>query len=175
MNTQNDFANDLAQMALQEEYLQFETFTPDTAWQLGTRLKEAVSALGRMVAIDISLTGQPLFFFAMPGTTPDNVDWIRRKKNVVHRFQRSSYAINREEKRSGGTLLQKSGMNPSDHAAAGGCFPIRLRGGGFIGTITVSGLPQRIDHNIIVEVLAAWLNQPLSKLALFETDQDLDA
>jgi uncharacterized protein (UPF0303 family) len=175
MESITELTNDLTQLALQEEHLQFETFTPDTAWQLGTRLKTAVEALGKAVAIDISLTGQPLFFFAMPGTTPDNVDWIRRKKNVVHRFQRSSYAINREEKKSGGTLLQKSGMNSQDHAAAGGCFPVRLRGGGFIGTITVSGLPQRIDHNIIVEVLAAWLNQPLSKLALFDTNQDLDA
>jgi uncharacterized protein (UPF0303 family) len=38
--------------------------------------------------------------------------------------------------------------------------------GTFVGTITISGLPQREDHNVVVEVLANWLNQPLSELAL---------
>lgn len=175
MESQTELTNDLAQLALQEEHLQFDAFTPDTAWQLGTRLKKAVEAQGEAVAIDIALTGQPLFFFAMPGTTPDNVDWIRRKKNIVNRFQRSSYALNREEKLSGGTLMQKSGLDRRDYVAAGGCFPIRVRGAGYVGTITISGLPQRIDHSIIVDVLAEWLNQPLDKLALHNTTHDPDA
>ena len=174
MESISELTSDLAQIALQEEHLQFEAFTPETAWQLGTALKKVVEASGKAVAIDIALTGQPLFFFAMPGTTPDNVDWIRRKKNVVHRFQRSSYALNREEKKSGGTLLQKAGLDPHDYAAAGGCFPIRLRGTGFIGTITISGLPQRIDHSIIVDVLAQWFNQPLHELALADTIHNPD-
>src|SRR5215216_3130053 len=84
---------DLERIALQEQRLQFERFDGITAWALGTRLKEAAVARGVAVAIDIQLHGQPLFFYAMPGTTPDNVDWIRRKRNVVMRFQRSSYAV----------------------------------------------------------------------------------
>jgi uncharacterized protein (UPF0303 family) len=35
-----------------------------------------------------------------------------------------------------------------------------------IGTITVSGLPQRADHELIIEVLAELLEQPLKELAL---------
>ena len=168
MNSQNDHTDDLARIALQEDQLQFDTFSPETAWQLGIRLKQAVEALGKAVAIDIQLTGQPLFFVAMPGTTPDNVDWIRRKRNVVHRYQRSSYAIGLELQQKN-TTLEDRGLNVRDHAAAGGCFPIRLRGTGFIGTVTISGLPQREDHNVVVAVLANWLNVPLHNLAL--TDQ----
>ena len=165
--------DDLARMALQEEHLQFDVFNPDTAWQLGTRLKEAVEARGKAAAIDIQFFGQPLFFCAMPGTTPDNVDWIRRKRNVVERFHRSSYAMRLMLRRKGITLLEQSGLLLRDHATAGGCFPILLRGTGCIGTIAVSGLPMRDDHNVIVEVLATWLNQPLSDLALGTAD-DMD-
>ena len=93
--------DDLARLALQEEQLQFDTFSLDTVWQLGTRLKEAIEARGKAAAIDIQFFGQPLFFYAMPGTTPDNVDWIRRKRNVVQRFHRSSYAIRLELRKKG--------------------------------------------------------------------------
>ena len=165
--------DDLARLALQEEQLQFDTFSPDAAWQLGTRLKEAIEARGKAAAIDIQLFGQPLFFYAMPGTTPDNIDWIRRKRNVVQRFHRSSYAIRLELRKKGLTLTEQSGLLLRDHATAGGCFPILLRGTGCIGTIAVSGLPMRDDHNVIVEVLAAWLNCPAGELVLGPAD-DMD-
>ncbi|MBO0949400.1 heme-degrading domain-containing protein [Fibrella sp. HMF5405] len=156
---------DLARIALQEEQLQFDTFTADIAWQLGTLLKQAVEALGKAVVIDIQLAGHPLFFYAMPGTTPDNTDWVRRKRNAVLHFHRSSYALGLELKQKQTTLQDKTGLDLRDYATHGGSFPIRLRGT-FVGTITISGLPQRDDHSVIVAVLTNWLNQPLSELAL---------
>ncbi|QDK79322.1 heme-degrading domain-containing protein [Spirosoma sp. KCTC 42546] len=157
---------DLARIALQEQQLQFDAFTHDTAWQLGTRLKESVEARGKAVAIDIQFMGQPLFFFAMPGTTPDNVDWIRRKRNVVLRYHRSSYAVGLELKKNQTTLMDKAGLPDRDYAPHGGCFPLWIRGTGCMGTLTISGLPQREDHNVLVDVLATWLNHPIRELAL---------
>lgn len=157
---------DLARIALQEERLQFRTFDSATAWALGTRLRAAAEARGVAVAIDIQLTGQPLFFTAMPGTTPDNVDWIRRKRNVVLRFHRSSYAVGLQLHQQQTTLTEQVGVEARDYAPHGGCFPLLLRGTGCVGTITVSGLPQRDDHELIVEVLAELLEQPLKELAL---------
>lgn len=165
--------NDLALLALQEEQLQFDTFSAETAWQIGNRLKEAVEARGKAAAIEIQLTDFPLFYCAMPGTTPDNGDWIRRKRNVVQRFHRSSYAMRLVLRQKQITLTEQSGLSLRDHATAGGCFPILLRGTGCIGTIAVSGLPMREDHNVIVEVLANWLGKPLSELVLGPVD-DMD-
>ncbi|ARK09789.1 heme-degrading domain-containing protein [Fibrivirga algicola] len=156
---------DLTQLALQEAHLQFDTFTADTAWQLGTLLKQAVEKRGNAVAIDIQLVGQPLFFYAMPGTTPDNIDWVRRKRNTVLHFHRSSYAMGLELTQKKATLQEKIGLDLRNYATHGGSFPIRLRGT-FIGTITISGLPQRDDHSVIVAVLADWLGRPLTDLAL---------
>ena len=159
---------DLERIALQEQRLQFERFDATTAWALGVRLKEAAETHAVAVAIDIQLHGQPLFFYAMPGTTPDNVDWIRRKRNVVLRFQRSSYAVGLQLQQQQTTLETKIGVDARDYAPHGGCFPLKLLGTGCIGTITVSGLPQRQDHELVVEVLAALLGQPLNELALEE-------
>lgn len=157
---------DIEQIALQEQRLQFERFDATTAWELGTLLKTAAEQRGVAVAIDIQLHGQPLFFFAMPGTTPDNVDWIRRKRNTVQRFHKSSYAMGLQLKQRGTRLDENFGISPIDYATAGGCFPLILRGTGCVGTITVSGLPQREDHNLVVEALAEMLGQPLDQLAL---------
>ena len=159
---------DLDRIALQEQRLQFERFDATTAWTLGARLKDAAEARGFAVAIDIQLHGQPLFFYAMPGTTPDNVDWIRRKRNVVMRFQRSSYAVGLQLQQQQTTLEKQLHVDPRDYAPHGGCFPLKLIGTGCIGTITVSGLPQRQDHELVVEVLAELLGQPLHELALDE-------
>ena len=148
---------DLAKIALQERRLQFKHFDSEMAWALGTALKAAAEKRQVAVAIDIELHGHPLFSYAMPGITPDNWDWIRRKRNVVKRYHRSSYAIGLKHERAGTTLQSWTGLDPKDYAAHGGCFPILLIGTGCVGTITVSGLPQRDDHMLVVSVLQEYL------------------
>lgn len=157
---------DLERLALQEDRLQFAAFDAAAAWEIGGRLRAAAASRGAAVSIDIHLNGQALFFTAMPGTTPDNADWIRRKRNVVQRFFRSSYAVGLQLRQQQTSLEEKFAAEPRDYAAHGGCFPIRVRGTGVVGTLTVSGLPQRADHELIVAVLADWLGQPLAELAL---------
>jgi uncharacterized protein (UPF0303 family) len=149
--------NDLEKIAQQEKRLQFKSFDAETAWAIGAALKTAAEKRGAKVAIDIQLHGHPLFAYAMPGTTPDNLDWIRRKRNVVRRYHRSSYAIGLTHQRNETTLQSKTGLDLKDYAPHGGCFPILLEGTGCVGTITVSGLPQREDHALVVEVLQDYL------------------
>jgi uncharacterized protein (UPF0303 family) len=158
--------SDLEKIALQEKRLQFKTFDAEAAWAIGSALKAAAEKRGAAVAIDIQLLGHPLFAYAMPGTTPDNLDWIRRKRNVVQRYHRSSYAIGLTHQRNQTTLQSKTGLDLKDYAPHGGCFPILLAGTGCIGTITVSGLPQREDHELVVSVLQEYLNLTKEILAL---------
>lgn len=161
-----DLQRDLARLALQEERLVFEQFDPTVAWTLGSRLKAAAEARRGAIAIDIQFMGFPLFYYAMPGTSPDNHDWLRRKRNVVCRFHTSSYAVARNLERRGTTLAERYGLEARDFAAAGGGFALRVRGTGVVGTVCVSGLPAREDHGLIVQVLAEMLGQDLAELAL---------
>ena len=151
---------DLEKVAQQERLLIFESFDETTAWQLGTTLREMAELAGLSVTIDIRRGDDCLFFTAMKGTTPVNADWARRKRNLVNIFQRSSYALG---------LARANGedvpADDEDHAAHGGCFPIRVAGAGFVGTATVSGLPQREDHILVVEGLSKLLNVDLGESA----------
>lgn len=161
-----DFDHDLARIVEQERRLRFPRFDAGTAWEIGARLKAAAETRGTAVTIEIRLAGQTLFFYAMNGTAPVNADWARRKRNVAELHGRSSYAVGLTLKRDGESLEEKLGLPARDYAAHGGSFPLALEGAGPVGTITVSGLPQREDHALIVAVLADYLGLPSTELAL---------
>jgi uncharacterized protein (UPF0303 family) len=158
--------SDVERIALQEKRLRFKSFDSPTAWTIGSALKSAAERRQVAVAIEIQLQGHTLFSFAMPGMTPDNWDWIRRKRNVVMRYHRCSYAIGLRNELAHTTLQAKTGLDLKDYAAHGGCFPILLEGTGCVGTITVSGLPQRDDHNLVVSVIQDYLQLTGERLAL---------
>jgi uncharacterized protein (UPF0303 family) len=158
--------HDLERIALQEKRLRFKEFNADVAWALGTALKAAAEELRVIVVIDIQLHGFPLFSYAMVGATPDNWEWIRRKRNVVLRYHRSSYAIGLKHERAQTTLQSTVGLDLKDYSTHGGSFPINLEGTGCVGAITVSGLPQREDHELVVSVLQNYLQLRGEDLAL---------
>lgn len=154
---------DLAAIATQERELCFSRFDEDVAWTLGSRLRTMAVARKAGVVIDVRRFGQPLFYCALGGTTPDNAEWVRRKSNLVARFHRSSYRLGLE---MGTSLFEKYALSMADFAAHGGSFPICVQAAGAIGSITVSGLPQRADHELVVEALCVELGKDYGKLAL---------
>jgi uncharacterized protein (UPF0303 family) len=161
-----DIEQDLKRIALQEERLRFGRFDSGVAWDLGLALKAAADKRGVGVAIDVSTPSYTLFSHSMQGATPDNADWVRRKRNVTLRFHRSSYAIGLELQRDKRTLEERHGLKADDYMAHGGCFPIRLAGPTCIGAITISGLPQREDHDLLTRTLAAFLEVKAKDIAL---------
>ncbi|WDD94307.1 heme-degrading domain-containing protein [Burkholderia sp. FERM BP-3421] len=163
-----DIALDLQTIVTQERTLVFPHFDAGRAWALGVQLHALASARGQAVAIDVRTFGQPLFYAALDGATPDNADWVRRKSNVVAHFRCSSYAVGLRLRQAGATLADKHGLANADHAPYGGAFPLTVAGAGVIGSITVSGMPQRRDHALVVEALCAQLGHAYDTLALPE-------
>ncbi|MGD0731233.1 MAG: heme-degrading domain-containing protein [Terracidiphilus sp.] len=157
---------DLDRVALQERELRLPELNPRLAWELGLRLRTLAAERGLPVVIDVRRFGQPLFYAALEGTTPDNAEWVRRKGNVVARFHRSSYAVGLSIKAKNDTLLDKYGLALADYAPHGGSFPLNVEGAGVVGSVTVSGLPQRADHELVVEALCAMLGHEFAELKL---------
>jgi uncharacterized protein (UPF0303 family) len=147
----------LAELAAQEDELQFATFTNDDAWELGTALVAAARRQQAPVAIDISRNHHQLFHAALPGATPDNAAWIQRKTRVVDRFGHSTLYMRQSSIERGTTFEAEFGLDPDRYAAHGGGFPILVRSVGPIGVVVVSGLPQLDDHRMVVAALRAQL------------------
>lgn len=160
---------DLAKIAEQEQRLRFQDFNADTAWKLGNRLKANAEARGVAVTIEIRVAKETVFFFAMHGVNPSNADWARRKRNVVELLWRSSYGVGLSLQEEESSLEAKMGLSLRDYTAHGGSFPVQVEGVGVIGTATVSGLPQREDHVMLVEEIAAMCGVPLAEVAFLKT------
>ncbi|MBX8536765.1 heme-degrading domain-containing protein [Pseudomonas cichorii] len=156
---------DLQRIAVQEKVLQFKAFNNAAAWALGLRLKTLCEEAGLSTTIEIRLARETVFFYAMPGTASCNADWARRKRNVVELMGQSSYRVGLSFE-DGHSLESSMALSPRDYACHGGSFPLQVEGVGFIGVVTVSGLPQRQDHALVVQVLAEMCGVKLSDVAL---------
>ena len=62
--------------------------------------------------------------------------------------------------------LERYGLPVGDYAAHGGSFPLNVESAGIIGAVTVTGLTQREDHELVVEALCALLGRDYQSLKL---------
>jgi uncharacterized protein (UPF0303 family) len=157
---------DIARIAQQERRLRFASFDEQTAWDLGSRLRALALARGVAVTIEVRVGRETVFVCSMPGTSPANADWARRKRNTVEMLSRSSYGVGRALELEESSLELKMGLPMRDYASHGGSVPIFLTSGACIGAATVSGLPQREDHELVIEGLSAMCGVGFDELAL---------
>ncbi|KAF8740336.1 heme-degrading, partial [Rhizoctonia solani] len=116
----------------------------------------------RGIVVSIStFTGHTLFACTVGAeseVTPDNWVWVEGKRNVVKRFNHSSYYMGRKLAAAGKTQ-EAANLPFPEYATHGGAFPVWLQNAPSspVAVIVVSGLPQRDDHMIIVETLREYI------------------
>jgi uncharacterized protein (UPF0303 family) len=145
---------DLKQIAEQECLLHFASFSAETAWAVGNALRAEALARKAGMTFEIQIAGRTLFACSTDGAAPGQADWIRRKRNVVMRFGRSSYAVGLQLQLEGKTIEERHGLTLTDYAMHGGGVPIFLKGTGLVGSVVSSGLDQRTDHSLVVKAMA---------------------
>lgn len=143
----------------QEERLQFETFNNNDAWNIGSAIALRAIEENLPIAIDITLNGYQLFRYGCIGSNLHNDKWMKRKMNTVNTVHKSSIhagailALNELDMKNNWYL------DPMEYAQVGGGFPIIIRGTGVVGTICVSGLPDYLDHQVIIDALEEYLGE----------------
>lgn len=148
------------QIALCEQHreqLRFASFDADDAWALGNALYRNAERKGFALAIEVNVNNLCMFSALMPGATAENIDWVRRKRNMVAFLGISSWAAGLMLQSRQTTLALRYGLSLRDYAAFGGSYPLYLTSGCQIGSVTVSGAPQRDDHNLVLETLREML------------------
>lgn len=153
----------IAILRKQEQLSQFSGFSEEIAFDLGSTVYTVARVNRAPVVVDIRTPDRILFHAAMPGSVPDNDNWVRRKSNVVMRYHQSSLLFGDTLALKGREINADMGINLHDYAAHGGSFPLRVKKTGVIGAITVSGLPQVEDHLMVIEALAQYLKVDLPR------------
>lgn len=142
----------------QERQLQFKAFSNEAALKLGlTILEMAKNDEYGPIAVCVEMNGTPLFMHLMAGTNLDNVAWLGRKKRVVDRCQHSSLYMGLEFAAKGEDFNEL--LDKNEYQALGGAFPLIIKDVGVVGSVTVSGLPDRMDHKLCVEGIKRFIEQ----------------
>ena len=115
-------AEDIAAVIEQEAALAFQSFDEATAFAVGSAIRERGLKDRLPIVVDIRTWDRPLFYAALPGSSADNANWARRKRNVVQTFLRSTYRMVLEQQRPDRTFKPGAGLDIKDYVLAGGGF-----------------------------------------------------
>ena len=143
----------IARIEAEISELQFPHFSKDDSLNLGLLLVELGKTRRLPIAIDITKGEQVLFHVALDGATPDNEHWIRAKQRAAARYEIPSLLVGLRGRLRGGRIEDQGWFDESLYAPHGGSFPVYVAGVGAVASVTVSGLPQQQDHNLVVEAL----------------------
>lgn len=144
----------------QEERLQFERFSYNDAWTLGSIVARKARERNLPILCEIRINGFEVFRFVNEGAKLHNALWAERKFRTVELIQRSSLrALYMPAVGEDDLFSDLQHFDRGEYALLGGGFPIRLKGTGMIGSIAISGLPHTEDHELIVESMSEYLGK----------------
>lgn len=133
--------------------IELDTFSNTIAMDMGIRIAELARSRNQAIAVEISRLNQTVFLYVEDGLPADKHNWLRRKANVSKYFEESSLAVRHTLEKRGMSLEKPFGLDEKDYIAKGGSIPVFVKNAGLIATITVSGLRDFEDHDIIIEAL----------------------
>ena len=133
--------------------IELDAFSNTIAMDMGIRIVELARSRNQAIAIEISRLNQSVFLYVEDGLPADKHDWLRRKANLAKYFEESSLAVRHTLERRSMSLEKQFGLDEKDYVAKGGSIPVFVKNAGLIATITVSGLRDFEDHDIIIEAL----------------------
>jgi uncharacterized protein (UPF0303 family) len=132
-------------------------FTNEDAVDLGLCAVEIITERDLDLAVDIVLDGYLVFRARLGTTGPENDSWLTGKAAVAMHFEEPSLLVRLRHEALGQTVAD-FGLDPDAYRAHGGSVPIRA-GGKIIGSITVSGEPDVIDHEVASDAIQAFLER----------------
>jgi uncharacterized protein (UPF0303 family) len=138
-----------------QESLMFSSMTNDEAVDLGLIAVDVIREADLNLCVEIVLGGDTVFLAKLKGTDAGNNPWLRRKAASAMHFGHSSLLLRKQLERDN-QMLDDLSDDHEELAASGGSVPIRV-GGEIVGTITMSGEPDHVDHAAVIESINRYL------------------
>jgi uncharacterized protein (UPF0303 family) len=128
------------------------TFDNDDAVSLGLTAVEVIRHHGANLAVRIVLRGDAVFVAKLGTTGPGNDAWLAGKAAVAERFGEPSLLVRRRHEAAGTPFAERTDVDHDVFRAHGGAVPIFV-GGEVVGSITMSGEPDVVDHALAAETI----------------------
>ena len=142
---------------LSEPSFVLDAFTNDDAVELGLVAVAVIRERGANLAVRI-VRGDDVVFLAKLGTTgPGNDPWLAGKAATAVRFKEPSLLVRRRHEAAGTPFGERPDIDHDVFKAHGGAVPIIVEDA-VVGTITMSGEPDVVDHDTTVEAIRRFLS-----------------
>lgn len=128
------------------------SMTNDDAVVLGLFAVQVIQERDLNLAVQIVLNGEVVFMAKLRSTNSDNDPWLAGKAAVATRFGESSLLVKLRHLEAGTPFADRPDIDHDTFKAYGGSIPLRV-GGLVVGTITMSGEPDVIDHEAAADAL----------------------
>ncbi|MHC6199851.1 hypothetical protein ATE49_03545 [Elizabethkingia miricola] len=133
--------------------IELDRFSNRMAFDMGVKIIDLAKSRNQHIAVEVCRLNQTVFLYVDDTLPVDKHNWLRRKANITRQFEESSLSVKNDLKEGNMSLEKTFGLDERDFLAKGGAIPIFVKNGGMIAVITVSGLHDEEDHNIIIEAL----------------------
>jgi uncharacterized protein (UPF0303 family) len=136
--------------------VEFPHLDNDDAVSLGLVAVEVIREWDLELAVRIVLGDDIVFQAKLGGTGPGNDPWLAAKAATAVLFGEPSLLVKLRHLDAGAPFEQRDDIDHELYKAHGGAIPLRVDGQ-VVGTLTMSGQPDVIDHEAAAEAISRYL------------------
>ncbi|MGV8911063.1 MAG: heme-binding protein [Rhodoglobus sp.] len=129
----------------------------DDAVALGLFAVQVIKEWDLNLAVEIVIGGDVVFRAKMKDTNTENDPWLAGKAAAAVRFEEPSLLVKLRHLAEGAPFEDRADVDHELIKAHGGSIPLRVDGD-IVGTLTMSGEPDVLDHEAAAEALARFLD-----------------
>lgn len=133
-----------------------ESFGNDDAVDLGLIAVSLIRERDLNLCVRIVLGGDEVFLAKLKSTGPGNDPWLAGKAEAVALTGEPSLLARLRAEAEGIAFTDRPGIDHDTVKGHGGSLPIRVQGA-VVGTITMSGEPDTVDHATVSEAVRRYL------------------
>lgn len=120
---------------------------------MGLTIVNLAKERNQNIAVQVERLNHIIFLYVDDNLPADKHNWLRRKANTAKHFEESSLSVKHDLINGNMTLEKTFALDEKEYLAKGGSIPIFVKSAGIIALITVSGLHDEEDHNIIIDAM----------------------
>lgn len=133
--------------------IEIDKFDNRIGLEMGLAIFSLAKERNQYIAVQVERLNHIIFTYIDDTLPADKHNWLKRKANVSKHFEESSLSLKNDLINGKMNLEETFSLNPKEYLAKGGSIPIFVKNAGMVAIITVSGLKDEEDHNIIIDAL----------------------
>lgn len=133
--------------------IELDKFDNKIGLEIGLSIVNLAKERNQNVAVKVERLNHPIFLYVDDDLPADKHNWLRRKSNVAKHFEESSLSVKHDLEKGNMTLEKTFALDGKEYIAKGGAIPIFVKNVGMTAVVSVSGLRDVEDHQIIIDAL----------------------